>query len=153
MIGGYLSVIEKRYRILLFLPAWFVFCSSASGDWAPTLKEIYETPIPRQIRKNFDQIVKTRSTCPECVLGVLDGEKFFDVYRKKFIVLSLSPNGFGGVWAFIAVEDDRKNTFRLWLYDIDDNEYDLRSIEELPNSMDEEFVSDLESSTHRSYWI
>ena len=157
MIVGYLSVIEKYhllgYRVLLFLPAWFVFCTPASGDWAPTLKEIYETPIPAQIRKNFNQVVETHNTCPDCVLGVLGGEKFMGVYPRKFIVLSLSPNGFGGVWAFIAVEGERKDTYRLWLYDIDGNEYDLRSIEELPNSMDEEFVGDLEKPAHRPYWI
>ena len=156
-IVGDLSVIEKRhllrYRVLLFLTAWFVFCPPASGDWAPTLKEIYETPIPAQIRRNFNQVVETRNTCPDCVLGVFDGEKFMDVYPRKFIVLSLTPNSFGGVWAFIAVQGERKDTYRLWLYDIDDNEYDLRSIEELPSSMDEEFVGDLEKPAHRPYWI
>lgn len=148
----------KRYHLLLLgipltLAAWLVFCPLVFTDWVLALKEIYETPIPRQIRRNFDQTIQIHRTCPECALGVLDGKKFVDIYPKKFIVLSLSPNSFGGFWAFIAVEGERKNTFRLWLYDVGDNEYELRSIEELPGSLNEEFISQLENPAHRPYWL
>lgn len=123
-------------RKLLFLVALFVGCPLGfSGEVQGLLeeiKEIYETPIPTQIRNNFDQTAHTYRTCPECVLGVLDGEKFPDLYAKKFIVVGLAPHSFGGVWAVIAVEDEPRNAFRLWLYDVSDDEYDLRSIEELP---------------------
>jgi len=91
--------------------------------------------------------------CPECHLGVLDGEKFLDVYTKKFLVLGLEPHGFGGVWAIIAVEGEPGNVFRLWLYDINDNEYDLRSIEELPGALEEELVRQIQNLEYRHYWL
>ena len=154
MIGLYSSVIKKYYLpISLLLGASFLFCPLASANWVSALREIYETPIPSQIRKNFNEVTTTHNTCSECVLGVLDGEKFFDVYPRKFLVLSLLPNSFGGVWAYIAVEGERKRTFRLWLYDLPDGEYDLRSVEELPNSMDEGFFGQLQNSAHKPYWI
>ncbi len=157
MIGPCLSVIKRHhqfdYRILLSLTAWFIYCPVALADGVRGLQEIYETPIPAQIRKSFNHTIQIYNTCPECALGVLDGEKFIDIYPKKFIVLSLSPNSFGGFWAFIAVEGERRNTFRLWLYDVSDKEYDLRSIEELTESLDEEFNRWLDSPTHHSYWL
>ena len=91
--------------------------------------------------------------CPECHLGVLDGEKFLGVYAKKFLVLGLEPHGFGGVWAIIAVEGEPGNVFRLWLYDINDNEYDLRSIEELPGALEEELVRQIQNLEYRHYWL
>ena len=140
------------YLIPPFLTAWFVLCPPAFADSVKGLQEIYETPIPAQIRKNFDGLVEIRKICPECELGVLDGEKFVDIYPKKFIVLSLEPNSFGGFWVSIAVEGERKNTFRLWLYEVQDKEYDLRSIEDLPESLDEEFNCWIGNLAHHSYW-
>ena len=87
------------------------------------------------------------------MLGFLDADKFMGLFPKKFLVLNLLSNSFGDVCAFIAVEGERRNTYRLWLDRLPGGEYDLRSIEELSNSMDEEFVSDLESPAHRSYWM
>ena len=150
-------MIKKRsplyYLILPFLTARFVLCPPAFADSVKGLQEIYETPIPAQIRKNFDGLVEIRKICPECELGVLDGEKFVDIYPKKFIVLSLEPNSFGGFWVSIAVEGERKNTFRLWLYEVQDKEYDLRSIEELPGALEEALVRQIQSLAYRHYWL
>lgn len=117
------------------------------------MQEIYETSIPSQIRKNFDQAIQTHSTCPKCVLEILDGDKYVDIYTKKFLVIGLLPNEFGGFWAVIAVEGESRNAFLLWLYDIGDEEYDLRSVEELPESLDEELVRQLWDPAQRPYWL
>ena len=145
----------KKYclPISLYLAASFIFCQPVLANWGMTLKEIYKTPIPAQIRKDFDQAVETRSACSECMLGFLDADKFMGLFPRKFLVLNLLPNSFGDVRAFIAVEGEKRNTYRLWLDRLPGGEYDLRSIEELPNSMDEEFVSDLEKPAHRPYWM
>ena len=102
-----------RLNVLL-LVALFLFCPSALADGVRGLQEIYETTIPGAIRRNFDQMIHTHRTCPACHLGVLDGERFLDLYAKKFLVIGLSPNSFGGVWAIITIEGEPKNAFRLW---------------------------------------
>lgn len=142
-----------HYRKLLFPVALLIFCSSAFADEVRGLQEIYATPIPAEIRRNFDHTIHIHDTCPECHLGVLDGEKFIDLYTKKFLVIGLSPNSFGGVWAVIAVEGEPRNAFRLWLYDIGDDEYDVRSIEALPESLEEELIRQLWSPEYRHYWL
>ena len=150
MIKGHHQV---HHRILLSLTAWIVFCPLAFADGVQGLEEIYETPIPAQVRKNFARIIETRKTSPECTLGVLDGDKYIDIYTKKFIVLGLSPNSFGGFWTIIAVEGEPRKAFRLWLYDVGDDEYDLRSVEELPERLDEKLIRQLWSPAYRRYWL
>ncbi len=137
----------------LWLAALLMFSPSAFAEKVRRLQEIYETPIPSAIRRNFDHTLRIHDTCSECQLGVLDGEKFLDLYDKKFLVVGLSPNSFGGVWAVIAVEGKPRSAFQLWLYDIGEDEYDLRSIEELPGAVEEELIHQLESPEYRQYWL
>ena len=68
-------------------------------------------------------------------------------------MLGLEPHGFGGVWAIVAVEGEPRNAFRLWLYDIGEAEYDLRSIEELPGALEEELVRQIQGLEYRHYWL
>jgi len=41
----------------------------------------------------------------------------------------------------------------LWLYDIDEDEYDLRSIEELAEFLEEELAHQLQNPAYRHYWL
>jgi hypothetical protein len=137
----------------VFLAVWCAFCSAAFADRVRGLQEIYETPIPTEIRRNFDRILQIHTASPEATLTVLDGEKFIDIYAKKFLVVGMEPNGFGGIWAVVAIEGNPKDAFLLWLYDVDRDEYDLRSVEKLPDSLDEELMSRLRSPAYRRYWM
>lgn len=150
--------LERRVRYLyciitLFVAGSFVFERLVFADEINGLQEIYDTPIPTEIRRNFDEYIHVREACPECEQGVLDGEEFVDIYTKKFIVIGFYPNSFGGVWAVIAVEDDALRAFRLWLYDINPNEYDLRSVTELTGSFDENAMQELCSSGYSHFWL
>ena len=141
------------YRTLTFLAVWLAFCSAAFSSRVGGLQEIYGTPVPAEIRRNFDRIIQIRAADPECTLTVLDGEKFVDIYAKKFLVVGLEPNDFGGVWAVIAIEGNPKDAFLLWLYDVDRDEYDLRSIEKLPDHLEKELVQQLRDPAYRKYWL
>ena len=139
--------------MLVLFAALFVVCPFVDADGVRELQEIYATVIPGEIRRNFDQTVHVHATCPECHLSVLEGVKFLSLYTKKFLVIGVSPNSFGGVWAMIAVDGEARNAFRLWLYDVNDNEYELRSIEELPDSLAQTLIRRLRSPAYRHYWL
>lgn len=139
--------------ITLFVAGCFVFGALVFAEEIKGLEEIYDTSIPTEIRRNFDEYIHVRETCPGCEQGVLDGEKFVDIYAKKFIVIGLYPNSFGGIWALIAVEGDTSQAFRLWLYDINPDEYDLRSVTELKGSFDEKAMHELCSSGYSHFWL
>lgn len=141
------------HRIILFLVGLLVFCPLIFADGVSGLSEIYDTPIPAEIRKNYDKYIHVHETCPECEQGVVDGEKFIDIYTKKFLVIGLEPNSFGGVWAVIAVEGKPWKAFRLWLYDIGHGVYDLRSIAELSGTFDEDLMQKLCDPAYRHFWL
>ena len=130
-----------------------VACSAAFAAEVRGLQDIYATPIPAEIRRNFDRTIHIHQTCPECHVAALDGEKFFNIYSKKFLVVGVTPNSFGGVWAIIAVEGEPTNAFRLWLYDIGQDEYELRSMEKLPKSLRKELIQQLSSEAYQHYWL
>ena len=157
MIGPSLSAAIKGRRqlfclTLAFLIVWPAFCSTAFASRVEGLQEIYETSIPAEIRRNFDRIIQIHASCPGCTLTVLDGEKFIDIYTKKFLVIGFEPNDFGGVWAVIAIEGNPRDALLLWLYDVDRDKYDLRSVEKLPDSLDQELVHQLRDPAYRRYW-
>lgn len=126
-------------------------------DGVQGLQQIYETPIPAQIRKTFGHTTRhvcsrDRAECPGCVFTVQEGGKRVDIFTKKFIVVGLESGSFGGVEATIVFEGVA-NAFWLWLYDVDPDEYQLRSIEELPEPLDEGFIYKLQDSAYRLYWL
>jgi len=121
------------------------------------LRQIYATPISVQIRKTFDQTAghvcsKDPKECPGCAFTVYEGGKRVDIFTKKFIVIGLEPGHFGGVEATIVFEG-APNAFWLWLYDVDPDEYQLRSIEQLPEPLDKGFVRQLQAPAYQRYWL
>lgn len=139
--------------IIISVPLWLFFSSVLFAAEIKWLKEIYNTSIPCEIRRNFDLHLHTQQACPEAKLLILDGEKFRDIYDNKFLVIGLQPNSFGGLWATILVKDNKLRVFRLWLYDINKNEYDLRSITELFGHFDEEGTRQLTSTVYSRFWM
>jgi|GEM_PF-2233910 len=158
MAGRYLYVIKRgvkraQWIIALSAAGCFVFWALVFAEEIPWLRDVYDTAVPAEIRRNFDEYIHGRETCPECMQSVLDGEKFVDIYTKKFIAISFYPNSFGGVWAVIAVEGDPLRAFRLWLYEISPNVYDFRSITELKGYFDENTLHELHGLDFNHFWL
>lgn len=135
--------------IIIFLIGLCVFQSLLFAGEVNSLREIYDTPIPAEIRRNFNEYLQDRV----CEHGVVDGEKFIDIYGKKFLVISVAPNSFGGVWAIIAVEGETKHAYLLWLYDIDDKVYDLRLVDTIRGNFDKQFVQEFHSPAYSKFWM
>ena len=127
-----------------------------TGD-VQRLQQIYETSVPAQIRKTFDQTTghvcsKDLEECPGCAFTVYRGGKRVDIFTKKFIVVGLEPGHFGGVEATIVFEG-ALNAFWLWLYDVGPNEYQLRSIEQLPELLNAELMQRFQAPAYQQYWL
>lgn len=134
--------------IIIFLISLCISQSSLFASEVNGLREIYATPIPAEIRRNFNEYLQNQ----ECEHGVVDGEKFIDIYSKKFLVIAVAPNCFGGVWAIIAVEGQTQHAFLLWLYDIDDEVYDLRLIDTIRGHFDKRFVEKFYAPAYSKFW-
>ncbi len=144
-----------RHSIISFLVGLFVFCPSIAAGEVNGLKEIYDTPIPAEIRRNFNNYIHMLNTSLKLERGkeTIDGEKFRDIYAKKFLVIGLTPNSFGGVWATIAVEGQTRRVFSLWLYNTEAGTYDLRSISGIPGNFDGQFMERLHSQAYSKFWL
>ena len=123
------------------------------ADGVRVLQEIYNTPIPAQIRQTFDRTVRVdHDACSDCAFTVLDGEKQVGIFTKKFIIVDLEPDGFGSVSTTLVFEGT-SNPFLLWMDDIGGGRYELRNITELPEPLGEGFVHQLRNPAYRHYWL
>jgi hypothetical protein len=139
--------------ISLFFAGIFFLYSIAYADQINGLSEIYDTPIPAEIRRNFDEYIQIRKDSADYRQSIFDGEKFMDIYAKKFLVIGLEANSFGGIWAVITVKAEENRVFRLWLYNVEQNVYDLRIISQLTGSFYEEFVENMSGSQYSDFWL
>ncbi|MFH1837554.1 MAG: hypothetical protein ABH862_05540 [Candidatus Omnitrophota bacterium] len=126
-------------------------CILAFADNMNVIQEIYDTPIPFEIRRNFNDYIHANET--EAEKTVVDGEKFPDIYSKSFFVTDFRHNPFGGLLVTIVVKDQNLRTFRLWMYDTSEDVYELRSIEELSNPFPEEIILEIMGVPYNDFWI
>ncbi|MBU1122714.1 MAG: hypothetical protein KKF54_08525 [Candidatus Omnitrophica bacterium] len=144
---AYYATIFFIIRTIISLPV------SYASNLDNRLGEIYSTIIPGEIRRNFDQYIRQHQDCPECKPMVIDGDEFIDIYSKKFMVIDLKNNSFGGIWAVITMKEDRQQFFQLWLYDIEENVYALRSISKLISIRDNEFINEISAIKYNDFWL
>ena len=124
------------------------------SDGSKAFQEIYDTPIPAQIRHTFDRTLHVHQTCSAggCAFTVLDGGKPVDSFTKKFILVDLAPDGSGGVSATLVFEGASKS-FLLRMDDTGGGKYELRNMAELPGLLGEGFVRQLQNPAYRRYWL
>ncbi|MDP8259157.1 MAG: hypothetical protein P9L90_07055 [Candidatus Aadella gelida] len=146
------------YRVfIIMILGSFLFNSNmpqgvlAFADNMSVVQEIYNTPIPFEIRRNFNDYIHANKTGSEKI--VVDGGKFPDIYNKRFFVANFQPNPFGGLLVTIMVKDQNIRSFRLWMYDISEDVYDFRSIEELPGPFSEEIVMEITGAVYNDFWL
>ncbi len=124
------------------------------ADGAKAFQEIYDTPIPIQIRETFDRTLHAHENCSEygCAFTVLDGGKPVGIFTKKFIVVDSGPSESGGVYATLVFEDALV-PFSLEMDDRGGGKYELRNMVEMPGLLGEGFVCQLRNPAYRRYWL
>ena len=159
MIDQFLYVInamkKATYCATIFCIVGSIISSlvSYAANIDSRLDKIYSTIIPIEIRRNFDKYVDQYQDCPECKRFVIDGDKFIDIYSSKFMVIDLKGNDFGGIWVTILVANNQQQIFKLWLYDIEEDIYELRSISELSSFLDNGFIKELFGEKYNHFWL
>lgn len=124
------------YIIAIMLISADVFCAdeqyvnqrySVNKEYLETL---YNSIFPQEIRRNFKEYIDRRDNCQDCSERIMNAHFYPDVYSDNFIVFDVEGNDFGGHWAYIAIKKDKDEVrfFRLWLYDVDHDVYELREI-------------------------
>lgn len=117
------------------------------------LQDIYDTPIPAQIREGFSRTAWVDcEACSVCAFTVLEGERRVSIFTKKFMVVDLETDGVGGVSTTLVFEGT-SNPFLLRMADTGGGKYELRNMAELPGLLGEGFVRQLQNPAYRHYWL
>lgn len=124
------------------------------ADGSKAFQEIYDTPIPAQIRETFDRTLHAHQACPadECAFTVLEGGKPVDIFTKKFILVDVGPDDSGAVSATLVFEGT-SNPFLLRMDDTGGGTYELRTMTELPGLVGDGFVRQLQNAAYHRYWL
>ena len=123
-------------------------------DGANALQDIYDTPIPAQIRETFDHTIHRHEACSVegCAFLVLDGARPVSLFTKKFIVVHYGPDDSGGIAATLVFEGVSA-PFVLEMEDRGGGRYELRNMAELPGLLGEGFLRQLQHPAYHRYWV
>ncbi len=123
-------------------------------DGTRAFQEIYDTPVPAQIRETFDRTIQSHESCSEdgCAFTVLEGGKQVGIFTKKFIVVGLGPSDSGGISVTLVFEGSLVS-FLLEMDDRGGGRYELRSMAELPGPLGDGFIRLLQNPAYQRYWL
>lgn len=132
-----------HYRMILFvfclLPALWAEDDSNQvklGLINANYFDIYANPYVLGIRRGFTRYANEKSWRDSLDrLGIkhavrfLNEDKYKSYYADSFSVINIWPGDFGGIFSQIMFKHRRDRIFRIWVYKIDENDYELREIE------------------------
>ena len=129
--------------------------------------KLYEKPISLQIenltkwknspeavaiRQGIKAMLQPRPNYPR-VAEPFEGAKLYaPLYGKPFLTLEAKPGDFGGFFALIVFRDHPK-VFRLWLYEIDKNVFEIREMVPLRATLNKEVMDALSDKRISPFWL
>lgn len=151
------------YFLLIYcIPVFFIPSDTAAGNLnkpfdlrIEQIARLNSSPIPKAMRKELDEFVKTRIEYPEYpdqLPNILNGKQYLQIFSKIFMLLEGEAGHFGGYNLTVAIDPENTRYFWIWIYNIGDSEneeWDIVSIEEI--FFDSERVSQLEEIKSQKY--
>ena len=121
---------------------------------ASHLKCLKKEAIVSSIRKNFlvsEMLVKS---CPKCHETFPEAIKFQYLFHRPLMALEIRAKDFGGSWVFVVFQGD-SSLYRLWLYEIDEGNFQLREIKilEMSDALKAKFNDLSTAPNFATYWI
>ncbi len=165
---GTFSLKTKSNRILLLVT--FFICGTSSSVLGkqnvtscigqPTSVEkkyltcLRDSASAHEIRRNFNKIQEKRHECKKCAESFPGESNFISIYDRKFLVLDMNHNPFGGYSAHIIFNEGRNRLYRVWLYPVEEDEFQIRELEPVaPNKKNVRIMTLLFNSTFSDYGL
>ena len=114
---------------------------------------LFTDPVSKSLRKTLDAYAQ-REGQPDAMLDSLGIRPYLPLFREKFIVLQISRGPFGGYWVNVILSTQKMAPLLMWVYDIGENEYEIRSLEKINlNKSDRKSWEPLRSKEFIGYWL
>lgn len=104
------------------------------------------------VQQSLGAILKPRSNYPRFMGFTKEMEKYSSLFRKPFLLLEAESNDLGGFFALVVFKNHPK-VFRLWVYEIDKNVFELREIIPLQVTLNEIIMNDLADKIVIPFWV
>ena len=152
----------SKGKILLWIIAvtFSLTCQSAE-------RLVYEKPISLQIesltrwrnssealaiQQGLSAMLKPRRNYPRIAEPFVLSKQYIPLYGKPFLTLDTELNDFGGFFALVVFKDYPK-VFRLWLYEIDKNVFEIREMIPLQVTLNKVIMDELKDKRISPFWL
>ena len=112
-------------------------------------KNSLETPA---IQQSLNAILKPRQNYLRSLESMKEIKQYAPIFSRPFLLLEAESNDFGGFFALIVFNSHPK-VFRLWIYEIDKNVFELREIIPLQVTLNKEIMSELADKRVTPFWV
>jgi len=113
---------------------------------------LVRTPEVRSIRRILQKVSEAK--CSKCREAFPDEKKYSGLIERPYLALRMEHNDFGGNTVSVIFKDDPR-IFRLWLYPIELDEYQIRAM--LPEQLSEQATMQMlkyaKEQKYAKYWL
>jgi len=116
------------------------------------LKLLYSSKITKNLRKSMDLYVNQKIIISPTMNDLKDD--YFELFKEKFLMLKIVQGDFGGYFVTIMISSKQTLALRLWIYAVDNDEYEIRYIKKLPLSKETKIELDniAKDKENLGYW-
>ncbi len=104
------------------------------------------------IRQSLVAILKPSPNYPRSLESLKEIKQYDSLFQRPFVLLEAEPNKFGGFFALIVFKNHPK-VFRLWVYEVDKNVFELRMMTSLQVKLNKIIMSELDDKRIIPFWV
>ncbi|MBU1148180.1 MAG: hypothetical protein KKD11_07480 [Candidatus Omnitrophica bacterium] len=113
--------------------------------------DLYTSGIVDEIKRNVMYFSVPPENCAGCASSVIPILDCQEIASHKFLVIAQFPASPSGENVYIAIDSKPMRYFKLWMYPIGEDIYQMRLLKEVTIKADEEFFINLKTN-YSKFW-
>jgi hypothetical protein len=116
------------------------------------LKLLYSSKITKNLRKSMDLYVSQKIKISPTMNNLKDD--YLELFKEKFVMLKIKQGDLGGYFVTIMISQKKILALKLWVYAVDNDEYEIRYIKQMPLSKEREIELEniAKDENNLGYW-
>jgi hypothetical protein len=104
------------------------------------------------IQQSLGALLKPRRNYPRSLESLKEIKQYNSLFQQPFVLLEAEANGFGGFFALIVFQNHPK-VFRVWVYEVDKNVFELRMMTPLRARLNKTVMRELDDKRIIPFWV